>query len=72
VAPWIGLLGTCRIYGDADMEECIAKQILELEPEDVTGYMLLSNMYAPAGNNHLCEAVEWQKARGVKEQPGYT
>jgi hypothetical protein len=66
------MLGTCRIYGDVEMEECLAKQILELEPEDVTGYKLLSNMYAPAGNNHLCEVVESQKARGVKEQPGYT
>ncbi len=35
--------------------------------------MLLSNIYAAAGNRHLCENVEWQrKEKGVKKQPGRT
>ncbi len=36
-------------------------------------YVLLSNIYAAAGNRHLCENVEWQsKEKGVKKQLGQT
>ncbi len=34
--------------------------------------MLISNIYAAAGNRHLCEEVEWQrKERGVKRKLGH-
>jgi hypothetical protein len=42
---------------------------LELESENASGYVLLSSIYAAAGNKHLCEEVEQQgKERGVKRQ----
>jgi hypothetical protein len=31
LAPWMSLLGTCRIHGNVEMAEHIAKQILEME-----------------------------------------
>ncbi len=69
VALWMALLGACRVHGNVEMGECVAKEILELEPENAAGYVLLSNIYAAAGNSHLCENVEQQrKARGVKKQ----
>jgi hypothetical protein len=55
------------------MAEHVAKQILELEPDNAAGYVLLSNIYAAAGNRHICVNVEWQrKEKGVKKQPGCT
>jgi hypothetical protein len=73
VAPWMALLGACRIHGNVEMAEGIAKRILEMELENAAGYVLLSNIYAAAGNRHLCENVERQRmARGVKRQPGRT
>jgi pentatricopeptide repeat protein len=73
VAPWMALLGACRIHGNVEMGERVAKQILELDPENSAGYVLLSNIYAAAGNMHLSENVEQQrKERGVKKQPGRT
>ncbi len=45
VASWMALLGTCRIHGNMEMGEPVAKQILELEPENATGYMMLLNIY---------------------------
>ncbi|CAK9870240.1 unnamed protein product [Sphagnum jensenii] len=73
VAPWMGLLGACRIHGNVEMAERIAKWILEMELENLAGYVVLSNIYAAAGNRHLCENVERQRmARGVKRQPGRT
>jgi pentatricopeptide repeat protein len=61
VAPCMALRGACRIHANVEMAEHIAKQILEMEPDNA------------AGNRHLRENVEWQRtARGVKRQPGCT
>jgi pentatricopeptide repeat protein len=40
-AVWMGLLGICRIHGTVEMAECVAKQVLELEPKRAAGYVLL-------------------------------
>jgi hypothetical protein len=70
---WTALLGTCRIHGNVEMGKHVTKQVLELEPENAAGYVLLSNMYAVAGNWDLSEKVELQrKERDVKKQPGPT
>jgi pentatricopeptide repeat protein len=70
---WKALLGACRIPGNVEMGERVAKQIVELDPENASGYVLLSNIYAAAGNRHLCEKVEQRrKERGVKKKPGRT
>ncbi len=54
MAVWTTLIGAYRI--------------LELEPKNVSGYVLLSNIYAAAGTRHVCENVEQQrKERGVKK-----
>jgi pentatricopeptide repeat protein len=50
VAVWMALLGSCRIHGNVEMAECVAKQVIELDPENAAGYVLLSNIYAAAGN----------------------
>ncbi len=50
VDTWTALLGTCRIYGNVEMAECVSKQILEMEPDNDPGYVLLSNMSATVGN----------------------
>jgi hypothetical protein len=50
-----------------------ATQILELDPKNAAGYVLLSNIYTGVGNRHLCGNVEQQrKERGVKKEPGCT
>ncbi|KAH9551807.1 hypothetical protein CY35_09G032400 [Sphagnum magellanicum] len=48
VAVWKALLGACRIHGNVEMGEQIAKHVLELEPRNASGYVLLSNIYAAA------------------------
>jgi len=35
----------CRIHGDMDMGEHIAKKVLEVEPKDIAGYLLPRNIY---------------------------
>ncbi|XP_077211332.1 tetratricopeptide repeat (TPR)-like superfamily protein [Tasmannia lanceolata] len=46
---WRTLLGACRIKGNMKLGELAAKHILELEPHDPAAYILLSNLYASAG-----------------------
>jgi hypothetical protein len=69
-AAWMALLGACRIHGNVEMAERVAKRFLEMEPENAAGYMLLSNTYT-VGSRHLCESVEHQRQeKGAKKQPG--
>ncbi|CAM6004795.1 unnamed protein product [Sphagnum balticum] len=73
VAVWMALLGACRIHGNVEMGERIAKHILEVDPGNAAGYVLLSNIYAAAGKWDLSEKVQSQrKERGVKKQSGRT
>ncbi|CAM6069252.1 unnamed protein product [Sphagnum tenellum] len=70
---WRALLGACRIHGNVEMGERVAKQVLELEPKNAAGYVLLSNLYTATGNRDLSGNVEWQrKERSVKKHPGRT
>jgi pentatricopeptide repeat protein len=72
-AVWMALLGACRIHGNLEMGERVAKQVLELEPKNAAGYVMLSNLYAATGNLELSENVERQrKERDAKKQPGRT
>ncbi|CAK9194499.1 unnamed protein product [Sphagnum troendelagicum] len=52
-----GCMDACRIHGNVEMAECVTRRILE-EPDNAADYGLLSNMYAAAGNWHLCENVK--------------
>jgi hypothetical protein len=59
VGTWRALLGACIIHGNVEMGEHIVKRILELSLKNVTGYVMLSNIYVVANyNRHLCEDVE--------------
>ncbi len=73
IAVWMALLGACRIHGDAEVGERIAKQVLKTDPGNFAGYVLLSNIYAAAGKLELREDVQWQREKlGVKKQSGCT
>jgi len=52
------MLGTCKIYSNVEMGECVGKQVFELELENAMGYVLLSNICAFASNRHLYENIE--------------
>jgi hypothetical protein len=57
VAARMSLLGACRIHGNVEMGERVAKLVLELEPENAAAYVLLSNIFAAVGSRHLCDSV---------------
>ncbi|KAL5750305.1 hypothetical protein ACOSP7_024908 [Xanthoceras sorbifolium] len=68
---WRPLLAACRCHNNLQMAEFIAKQILELDPNDATVYVTLSNMYTEAGQ--YTDAEKQRKLMTVKDvakEPG--
>ncbi|KAI3513520.1 hypothetical protein L1887_20856 [Cichorium endivia] len=48
-AIWGSLLSSCRTKGNLEMAVIAMEHLLELEPEDVGNYVMLSNIYADLG-----------------------
>ncbi|XP_042482589.1 pentatricopeptide repeat-containing protein At4g14170 [Macadamia integrifolia] len=65
------LLGGCRVHGNIEVGERIAKKLLGLEPEKGGYYVLLANIYAAAGRFDDAEEVrELMKQENVNKLPG--
>jgi len=70
VVVWMTLLHTCRIHGNVEMGEDIAKGVLKLEPENSADFLLLSNMYAAAANRDPMRMLNGRQSKEVlKKQP---
>lgn len=46
---WGALLASCRIHSNLELAEVVAKKLFLLDPQTVTFYVLMSNIYAEAG-----------------------
>nr|GFB92639.1 pentatricopeptide repeat-containing protein At2g13600 [Tanacetum cinerariifolium] len=46
---WQILLSACNIYGNVDIGMVAARELVGLQPENESGFVLLSNLYASAG-----------------------
>jgi pentatricopeptide repeat protein len=70
-ATWGALLGACRTYGNVELGELSAKEILKLEPMNPSTYVLLSNIYAAAGKWEEVSMVRsMMQERGIRKEPG--
>ncbi len=58
VALWRDLLGAWRMHDSVEMGEHVTKQILNVDPDYASGYVLLSNIYAVAGNRVLSASIQ--------------
>jgi hypothetical protein len=61
----MALPGTCKIHGNVEMEERASKQLLKLDLENATTYVLLLDIYATVGKRDLSENVERQRKESV-------
>jgi len=52
VVIWGGLLGASRLSGNFELGKLAAEYLLELEPDDLSTYVLLSNIYAASGRGN--------------------
>ncbi|XP_073137769.1 pentatricopeptide repeat-containing protein CRR2, chloroplastic-like [Henckelia pumila] len=47
---WGAFLNSCKIHGKVELGELALERLIELQPDDAGNYVILSNIYARAGN----------------------
>ncbi|KAK0579435.1 hypothetical protein LWI29_026362 [Acer saccharum] len=68
---WLALLSACRMHSNLDVAERAAQRLLDLEPHCSAAYVLLSNLYASAGQwNDVSRMRVKMKQGGIVKQPG--
>ncbi|PKA65748.1 Pentatricopeptide repeat-containing protein [Apostasia shenzhenica] len=68
---WRILLGACRVHRNVELGEIAAEKLIDLEPQDPAAYVLLSNIYAAAGNWEKRGRVRrMMEVRKVKKEAG--
>ncbi|KAJ4831828.1 hypothetical protein Tsubulata_010201 [Turnera subulata] len=68
---WATMLGACRIHGDDIRGQRAAEKLIELEPQNSSAYVLLSNIHAASENWEEAKSLrERMREKGVKKLPG--
>ncbi|KAJ3679836.1 hypothetical protein LUZ60_016114 [Juncus effusus] len=68
---WCSLLGASRIHKNVRLGSVAARYLFELEPNEASHYVLLSNIYADAGQwEQAIEVRTAMKLNNVKKEPG--
>ncbi|CAK9146019.1 unnamed protein product [Ilex paraguariensis] len=67
---WRALLDSCRIHVNTTVGKRAAKKILDMEPRDLSTYVLKSNLYSASGRWHCSEMIrEEMKVKGFQKFP---
>ncbi|KAL8543241.1 hypothetical protein ACS0TY_003959 [Phlomoides rotata] len=56
---WNALVGVCRIHGNVELGRMVGRHLVDLEPQSLAAYLLLSGIYAALGR--------WESAQEVRE-----
>ncbi|KAF5205650.1 Pentatricopeptide repeat [Thalictrum thalictroides] len=68
---WMALLSACRVHSNLEVAKRAAQHVLDLDPHNSAGYVLLSNLYASAGWwNEVSTIRQLMEERGFIKQPG--
>lgn len=60
ISIWGALLGACKMHGKPELGKLAAEKLFELDPQDSGNHVLLSNMFAAAG--------QWDEASLVRKE----
>lgn len=68
---WRNLLSICMMHGNVEVAEKASNSLLQLDPQDSSAYILLSNIYAHAGMwGEVSEMRKIMKYNKLKKEPG--
>ncbi|KAM7459408.1 hypothetical protein LguiA_036402 [Lonicera macranthoides] len=71
IGIWQTLLSACKVHGNSDMGKEVGEILLRLDGNNPVNYVLMSNIYANAGNWKECERLrKLVKAKGLKKEAG--
>ncbi|KAI0510355.1 hypothetical protein KFK09_010956 [Dendrobium nobile] len=71
VLLWQALLGACGIHGDLEMGRYAAEQLVMMEPDCTSAYVLLSNIYSAEGRwEDRARIIKKMKEKGAKKETG--
>ncbi|CAL9155721.1 unnamed protein product [Musa hybrid cultivar] len=67
---WRALLDSCRLRSNMTLGRQAAQSLLELEPQDPSTYVLVSNLYSASGRWHCSEKVRQDmREKGLQKHP---
>ncbi|XP_021737766.1 pentatricopeptide repeat-containing protein At5g03800-like [Chenopodium quinoa] len=67
---WRALLHSCNLHSDSIAGKRIAKHILDMQPEDPSTYILISNLLSASGRWHCSELVrDEMRRKGIRKHP---
>ncbi|KAL3509089.1 hypothetical protein ACH5RR_028490 [Cinchona calisaya] len=68
---WKTLLSACKIHKNADMAKRIGEEVLRIDPQDPSSYVLLANIQASARRwKDVSEVRKAMRDKNVKKEPG--
>ncbi|PIA39830.1 hypothetical protein AQUCO_02600354v1 [Aquilegia coerulea] len=71
VMVWRALLGACVVHNDIEIGKLAAERVLQMEPQDESAHVLLSNIYASAKCwQNVASVRKSMKRKRVKKEPG--
>lgn len=71
VMVWRALLGACVAHKNVEIGKLAADRVLEMEPQDESSYVLLSNIYATEKRwDHVALVRKNMKKKRIKKEPG--
>ncbi|KZV57068.1 pentatricopeptide repeat-containing protein [Dorcoceras hygrometricum] len=70
---WGALLGACKIHKNVELAKLAFDKVVELEPDNIGYYVLLSNIYSEANDKEGISRIRiMMRERGVRKDPGYS
>eukprot|EP00257_Ricinus_communis_P018813 XP_015577625.1 pentatricopeptide repeat-containing protein At2g27610 isoform X1 [Ricinus communis] len=70
---WRTLLAASHVYRNIELGKLAAENLISLQPQDSAAYVLLSNIYAAAGNwQERAQVRKLMDERKVKKEAGYS
>ncbi|XP_031265458.1 pentatricopeptide repeat-containing protein At3g20730 isoform X2 [Pistacia vera] len=68
---WSAILGACIIYGNTSLGELAAMNLFSMEPESSVNYVVLSSIYATAGEwDNAWKTRKLMEERCLRKSPG--
>lgn len=68
---WESLLSACKNHGNVELAERIAERLFELDPQDNTGYIQLSNIHASKGRwSDVSDVRRKMREQRIRKEPG--